>query len=38
MHHASVRELSPMTQIEVLVPDFRGRADRALNILKSVTA
>jgi len=29
------RELSPSTQIEVLVPDFRGRADRALNILKS---
>jgi lipoic acid synthetase len=29
------RELSPMTQIEVLVPDFRGRADRALNILKA---
>jgi lipoic acid synthetase len=30
-----VRELSPMTQIEVLVPDFRGRADRALDILKA---
>jgi lipoic acid synthetase len=30
-----VRELSPLTQIEVLVPDFRGRADRALNILKA---
>ncbi len=30
-----VRALSPMTQIEVLVPDFRGRADRALNILKA---
>jgi lipoic acid synthetase len=30
-----VRELSPSTQIEVLVPDFRGRADRALNILKA---
>jgi lipoic acid synthetase len=29
------RELSPSTQIEVLVPDFRGRADRALNILKA---
>ena len=29
------RELSPATQIEVLVPDFRGRADRALNILKA---
>jgi lipoic acid synthetase len=30
-----VRELSPSTQIEVLVPDFRGRANRALNILKA---
>jgi len=30
-----VREFSPSTQIEVLVPDFRGRADRALNILKA---
>ena len=29
------RELSPQTQIEVLVPDFRGRDDRALEILKS---
>ncbi len=29
----SVRELSPQTQIEVLVPDFRGRLDRALDIL-----
>ena len=29
------RELSPHTQIEVLVPDFRGRDDRALEILKS---
>ena len=28
-----VRELSPSTQIEVLVPDFRGRLDRALEIL-----
>jgi lipoic acid synthetase len=28
------RALSPMTQIEVLVPDFRGRDDRALDILK----
>ena len=28
------RELSPKTQIEVLVPDFRGRDDRALEILK----
>ncbi|WP_137892495.1 lipoyl synthase [Ramlibacter sp. 2FC] len=29
------RELSPETQIEVLVPDFRGRDDRALEILKA---
>jgi lipoyl synthase len=29
------RELSPRTQIEVLVPDFRGRDDRALEILKA---
>ncbi len=28
-----IRELSPATQIEVLVPDFRGRDDRALKIL-----
>ena len=28
-----VRELSPQTKIEVLVPDFRGRLDRALEIL-----
>jgi lipoic acid synthetase len=28
-----VRELSPKTTIEVLVPDFRGRLDRALEIL-----
>ncbi|MCK9511464.1 MAG: lipoyl synthase [Pigmentiphaga sp.] len=27
------RELSPQTRIEVLVPDFRGRLDRALEIL-----
>ncbi|MDO9003746.1 MAG: lipoyl synthase, partial [Aquabacterium sp.] len=30
-----VRELSPATQIEILVPDFRGRDDRALEILKA---
>src|SRR5574343_1058301 len=30
-----VRELSPATRIEVLVPDFRGRMDRALDILKA---
>ena len=29
------RELSPQTQVEVLVPDFRGRDDRALEILKA---
>jgi lipoyl synthase len=29
------RELSPGTTIEVLVPDFRGRDDRALAILKA---
>jgi lipoic acid synthetase len=28
-----VREHSPATQIEVLVPDFRGRLERALEIL-----
>ncbi len=30
-----VRELSPVTKIEVLVPDFRGRMDRALAILEA---
>jgi len=30
---AMVRELSPATKIEVLVPDFRGRLDIALEIL-----
>ena len=29
------RELSPETTIEILVPDFRGRDDRALEILKA---
>jgi len=29
------RELSPNTKIEILVPDFRGRLDRALNILNA---
>ena len=29
------RELSPDTRIEVLVPDFRGRLDRALDILRA---
>jgi len=31
---AAIREHSPSTKIEVLVPDFRGRMDRALEILK----
>jgi len=31
----AVREKSPQTTIEVLVPDFRGRLDRALDILLS---
>jgi lipoic acid synthetase len=30
-----IRELSPTTRIEVLVPDFRGRLDRALTILNA---
>ena len=30
-----VRAQSPATRIEILVPDFRGRDDRALDILKS---
>jgi lipoic acid synthetase len=29
------RELSPNTRIEILVPDFRGRLDRALSILNA---
>ena len=29
----AVREHSPATRIEVLVPDFRGRLDRALDVL-----
>ena len=29
----AVRERSPHTQIEVLVPDFRGRLERALDVL-----
>jgi lipoic acid synthetase len=31
----AVRETSPRTQIEVLVPDFRGRLDRALAVLEA---
>jgi lipoic acid synthetase len=30
-----VRALSPQTRIEILVPDFRGRDERALEILKA---
>ena len=30
-----VRELSPNTRIEILTPDFRGRMDRALEILNA---
>ncbi len=29
------RELAPLTQIEILTPDFRGRMDRALEALKA---
>ena len=31
----ATRELAPATRIEVLVPDFRGRLDRALEILEA---
>jgi len=31
----AVREHSPATRIEILVPDFRGRLDRALGILNA---
>ena len=31
----AVREASPATRIEVLVPDFRGRLERALGILEA---
>ena len=31
----SVRALSPETKIEILTPDFRGRLDRALDILNT---
>jgi lipoyl synthase len=33
----AVREASPRTTIEVLVPDFRGRLERALEILGAAT-
>jgi len=32
---SKTRELSPETKIEILTPDFRGRMDRALEILKA---
>ena len=31
---SAIRKISPQTTIEVLVPDFRGRLDRALAILR----
>jgi lipoic acid synthetase len=31
----AIREHSPLTKIEILTPDFRGRLDRALDILKA---
>jgi len=31
----SIRQQSPATRIEVLVPDFRGRVDRAMTALKN---
>ena len=31
-----IRHISPQTKIEILVPDFRGRLDKALNILSSM--
>ncbi|APV49291.1 lipoyl synthase [Betaproteobacteria bacterium GR16-43] len=31
----AIRELSPATKIEILTPDFRGRLDRALEILNA---
>jgi lipoic acid synthetase len=31
----AIREYNPATRIEVLVPDFRGRMDRALDILET---
>jgi len=30
---ANIRALKPSTKIEILVPDFRGRVDKAINIL-----
>ena len=34
----AIRDLSPQTSVEVLVPDFRGRMDRALDILHQAPA
>ena len=34
----AIREQSPETKIEVLVPDFRGRMDKAIEILKQQPA
>ncbi|MDV3237275.1 MAG: lipoyl synthase [Gammaproteobacteria bacterium] len=31
----AIRELNPVTRIEVLVPDFRGRMERALEIFRA---
>ncbi|MBI5041529.1 MAG: lipoyl synthase [Gammaproteobacteria bacterium] len=31
----AIRELNPVTRIEVLVPDFRGRMERALDIFRA---
>ncbi|NOX42430.1 MAG: lipoyl synthase [Gammaproteobacteria bacterium] len=33
---SAVREISPQTQIEILVPDFRGRMDVALGIMEKM--
>lgn len=32
---AEIRQASPKTKIEILVPDFRGRMDKALDILQN---
>ena len=34
----AIRALSPATKIEILVPDFRGRMEKALSILKTEPA
>lgn len=31
----AIRQQSPLTKIELLVPDFRGRMDKAIDILKN---